>query len=338
MTISGLAAVDAVVAALDAVGLPAAASPSDHDADLTVDVNGVPLRLRLKATSTVTPEWVDRQFADVEAITVLVADRVLSSARPVLDELGVGWLDLRGHLRLSAPGVLIDADVPATRQLGKPIDPFSGAVGLAVACSLLLEPSEPVRVRALARALDRAPSSVSAAVDRLRQEQLITAEDLPAVPDLFWALASKWQPVTIQVAALPDSADPVALAALHTGWGDSPAETGWVLADALAASVYGAPIGVSADYPPSFYVPDDATARRAATLLGTPGRNAAAAATIRVAPVPQICVLPTSGLFPGRPWPLARPLFVALDLATDPGRGTEVLAGWRPQEETIRVW
>ena len=338
MTVSAEAARDAVVAAMEAVGLTAATTPSDRGADVTVDVNGVPLRLRLNATSTVTPEWVDRQFADVAAITVLVADRVLSSARPVLDELGVGWLDLRGHLRLSAPGVLIDADVPATRQLGKPTDPFSGAVGLAVACSLLLEPSEPIRVRGLARALDRAPSSISSAVDRLRQEQLITGEDLPAVPDLFWALASKWKPVAVQVAALPDSADPLALAALRTGWGDSPAETSWVLADALAAAVYGAPVGVSADYPPSFYVPDEATARRAATLLGAPGRNAAAAAAIRVAPAPQICALPTFGLFPGRPWPLAHPLSVALDLATDPGRGTEVLAGWRPQEETIHVW
>jgi hypothetical protein len=46
----------------------------------------------------------------------------------------------------------------------------------------------------------------------------------------------------------------------------------------------------------------------------------------------------TSTVFPDKPWPLAHPLFVALDLASDPGRGTEILAGWRPQEETVRVW
>lgn len=335
-----------MVAAMSAVGLVAVPRPG-RAADLTVDVNGVPLALQLKTVSTATPDVVRRLASQPPTgdatSTVLVADRVLPSARAVLDDLSVGWLDLRGHLHLSAPGIFVDADVPATRRLGGPTDPFSGAVGLEVACSLLLAPQASIRVRALARSLDRSPSSVSAAVERLRNEQLITADGLPAVPDLFWALAAVWRPVSVEVATMPDEADPLVAAALRTGWGESPVETRWVLTDALAAAVYGASIGVSSDYPPSFFVPDEAIARRAETLLGTPARNASPAATICVAPVPQICALSSFGsfvttVFPGKQWPLAHPLFVALDLAGDPGRGTEVLAGWRPQEETVRVW
>jgi hypothetical protein len=343
MSVSAEVARDAVTAAMDAVGLSSAAPGPDHGADLDIDVNGVRLAIQLKAASTVTPDslrrWAGQRHADDAVVTVLVADRVLPSARPALDDLGLGWLDLRGHLRLSAPGVLIDADVPATRRLGGPADPFSGDVGLGVACALLLKPHEPVRVRAIARALGRSPSSVSSVVDRLRNEALITGQDQPAVPDLFWALAAIWRPAQVQLATVPDLADPVVAAALRIGWGDSSAESGWVLTGELAASVYGAPIGVSSDYPPSFYVPDEATARRAETLLGVPQRNATPSATLRVAPAPQVCEFSfTSTAFPGKPWPLAHPLFVALDLACDPGRGSEVLAGWRPQEETVRVW
>ncbi|HEV2811478.1 MAG TPA: hypothetical protein VGV93_13905 [Acidimicrobiales bacterium] len=35
------------------------------------------------------------------------------------------------------------------------------------------------------------------------------------------------------------------------------------------------------------------------------------------------------------PWHLAHPVVVALDLAADPGRGSEALAGWNPAE---RAW
>jgi hypothetical protein len=38
-------------------------------------------------------------------------------------------------------------------------------------------------------------------------------------------------------------------------------------------------------------------------------------------------------------WPLAQPLFVALDLAQDPDRGRELLDGWTPPTEAgPRVW
>jgi hypothetical protein len=37
-------------------------------------------------------------------------------------------------------------------------------------------------------------------------------------------------------------------------------------------------------------------------------------------------------------WPLAHPLFVALDLAQDVGRGREVLDRWTPDTRWPRVW
>jgi hypothetical protein len=104
----------------------------------------------------------------------------------------------------------------------------------------------------------------------------------------------------------------------------------------MAAAAYGAPAGVRSDYPPDFYVPDAATLRRAVHLLGAARDRGSRSATVRVAPVPLACSRRIDA--PGETWPLAQPLFVALDLAQDPGRGREVLDGWHPEERFGRVW
>ena len=46
-----------------------------------------------------------------QATHVVVADRVTERARVELRSRGWGWLDLRGHVHLEAPGVFIDARV-----------------------------------------------------------------------------------------------------------------------------------------------------------------------------------------------------------------------------------
>jgi hypothetical protein len=48
---------------------------------------------------------------------------------------------------------------------------------------------------------------------------------------------------------------------------------------------------------------------------------------LRIAPVPLVCSrrVDTTGRA-AEIWPLAQPLFVALDLAQDPGRGKEIPA------------
>ncbi len=93
-----------------------------------------------------------------------MADRVTAAARTILREAGWGWLDLRGHLHLTAPGLFVDADVPpANTARGRSI-PLAGHVGIEVAAAVLLKPDEPAAVRRIAAALARAPSSVSAAL------------------------------------------------------------------------------------------------------------------------------------------------------------------------------
>lgn len=79
-----------------------------------------------------------------------------------------------------------------------------------------------------------------------------------------------------------------------------------------------------------FFVPDQSIVRRAKTLLGTAGSATQARATVRVAPVPAAAQRRVH-LATGQPeWPLTHPLFVALDLAQDVGRGREILDGGPP--------
>jgi len=111
------------------------------------------------------------------------------------------------------------------------------------------------------------------------------------------------------------------------------------LTDTVAASVYGAPVSMRAGHPPDFYVPDQTTVRRALHLLGPAVSASSRACRVRVAPTSLVCdrrVDATS--WAPEPWPLANPLFVALDLAQDPGRGREILQAWTPATPWNRVW
>jgi hypothetical protein len=58
---------------------------------------------------------------------------------------------------------------------------------------------------------------------------------------------------------------------------------------------------------------------------------------LRVAPVP-LATRSRIDLSGPPKWPLAHPLFVALDLAQDIGRGREILEAWNPDERWTRVW
>ena len=87
---------------------------------------------------------------------------------------------------------------------------------------------------------------------------------------------------------------------------------------------------------PEFFVPDATVLRRAAALLGNATATSAAKAIIREAPVPAVVKSRTAAETSG--WPLAHPLFVALDLAQDEGRGREILNAWTPEGDWDRVW
>jgi hypothetical protein len=175
-------------------------------------------------------------------------------------------------------------------------------------------------------------------MNSLREAQLIDSQGLPVAPELFWETAGAWRPARTTIARVALLDDPTIAGALHTGRDEPPTGVGWALTDTMAAAAYGAPAGVRVGYPPDFYVPDTTTAHRAEALLGVPTSDAARGATIRIAPVPQVCSLRFPAPLDGPPWPLAHPLFVALDLAADPGRGREILEGWNPPQEVTRVW
>src|SRR5262249_29742074 len=153
-----------------------------------------------------------------------------------------------------------------------------------------------------------------------------------------WNLASAWRPVSADVTSLPSMRDQPLVRALRVGQ-DEDATVGWALTDTNAAAVYGAPIGARKDHPADIYVPDKQTLRRATQVLGLAGDPSARVATLRAAPVGAACShrIRDQGTS-GNQWPLTRPLFVALDMAQDPGRGREILDEWTPPDPWARVW
>jgi hypothetical protein len=253
-----------------------------------------------------------------------------------LRDAGWGWLDLRGHLHIAGQGLFIDADVPALRETPGRTEPLAGRVGLEVAVLLLLAPSKPATVRPVAAALGRAASSVSAVLSSMRAAALIDEQRRPAVPALFWELADRWRPAHVDVASLPSTGDEAVGGALRLGLENVTESSGWALGDTIAAAAYGAAVGSRSDYPPDLYVPDEGILRRATRLLGAAPDHDSRTATLRVAPVPMVCAYRVDS--PDTRWPLAQPLFVALDLAQDPGRGREILDAWTPAEPAHRVW
>jgi hypothetical protein len=298
-------------------------------------------RVQVKARSSITAPGLRLQHTYGDPASsptiVLVADRITAEARQLLNEGGRSWLDLRGHLHLVGPGLFVDADVPSMTDEREVRRVFGGSVAVEVAAHLLLNPDTPAAVRQIAEALGRAPSSVSTALSSLRDAAFIGARGRPIVPDLFWALAEHWRPHSVDLDSLPIPSSPGILESLRLGLHD-PAEPGWALTDTVAAAAYGAPVAIRSDHPRDFYVPDAAALRRAVRVLGRADDRASRAATVRAAPVPMACTNRVDVPSPeNEHWPVTRPLFVALDLARDPGRGREVLDGWTPVGWP-RVW
>ncbi|MGH3586741.1 MAG: hypothetical protein ACRDQ0_10500, partial [Pseudonocardia sp.] len=342
----GRAAAEAVVAAATALGIAAKVAASTDGPDVVVELpNGQALYLEVTSTSLVSAAGVEQQaqrLSDLHGIDVtgvVVADRITAEARQRLTRAGLGWLDLRGHLRLTGPGLLVDADVPASSAPVAERSGIVGDVGVELAALLLLDPGEPVGVRAAAAALSRAPSSISEAFRALNAAELVDVKRRPVVPELFWELASRWNPVSRDVASLPDLGRSPENDALRLSVDEVGTTTGWALTDTVAAAVFGAPVGMRADHPRDFYVPDQRTLRRAVQVLGPAIAPSSRLGRVRLAPTPMVCARRIDATaWANERWPLANPLFVALDLAQDPGRGREILDGWTPMRPWHRVW
>ncbi|WP_291380518.1 transcriptional regulator [Demequina sp.] len=309
---------------------------NDTGADLTIitDTGTYPVKVKRWASfpDSATERNPDLRIApSPPLVRVVVADRVSASARARLTELEWAWLDLRGHLRLRAPGLVIDSDVPPLRSRPERVDAIGGRAGLEVACAILEEPRSSHTVRELARTTKRAPSTVSEVVKAMRLEGLISAEGFDADAELFWRVAGRWNLRRTYLARLPQAGR--SPDALELGFGGDVTDgPGWAMTGDHAAAADGAPVGVRADARVDFYVPSRAAARRAVAILGQASDRAAAACAVIVPPVPRACV---NRRELDLDWPVARGLYVALDLATDAGRGREVLDSWSPP---YRVW
>lgn len=334
-------AITLLTEALESAGAQTARpEPGDTGADLifAMGTDRIPVQVKRWA---VFPEHAVRtnpafgKPADPTGIRVVVADRISHEARRALQDAGWGWFDRRGTLHVQGPGILIHTEVPSSWERPGPREPLAAPAGLAVACALLARPSGEHGVRGLARELDRSPSTVSEALKALRDDGLVEAEANRPSTELFSAVADVWPRERAGLAGGPAPGAGAVSSALGLGFEDVEHTTGWALTGTLAAAEYGAPVATRADQAPDFFVPTRTILRRARTLLGA-ATPTEARATVRVAPVPAACShrvdRGASGL------PLAAPVFVALDLAQDAGRGREILADWNPPERWTRVW
>lgn len=337
---------EALVTAVTSLGLIArpVTAGGDQGVDVVIEApDGPGIAVEVKTMSLVNTEAAQRlrnQAFHLPASRpqVIVASRITSAARDLLNESGLSWLDLRGHLRLVAPGFFVDTTVAALSEPVPVRRGVIGQVGIELATLLLMQPWKPWGVREAAEALSRAPSSVSQAFSAMRAAQLLTDELEPEGPELFWELARHWGSMSADVASLPGPGRGRDNEALRLGFDRVKATTGWALSDTVAAAHYGAPVAMRADHPLDFYVPDRSTLRRAVHLLGPAASVAQRAGQVRVAPVPAVCDRRIDGADWSTEWPLAHPLFVALDLAQDPGRGREILRNWSPTGTVQRVW
>jgi DNA-binding transcriptional ArsR family regulator len=208
---------------------------------------------------------------------------------------------------------------------------------LEVATALLMEPAAGVAVRELARRLGRSPSTVSDVLAALRRAGLVDERHRVEGTQLFWEVADRWPVNRDYLARLPGD-DATISKPLRLGLDDAGNTVGWALTDSAAAVAYGAPLAVRTGQLLDFYVPDQATLRRATALLGAASSRSQARGAVRVAPVRAACSHRVDLVTNPFEWPLAHPVFVALDLAQDAGRGREILDAWTPSARWVRVW
>jgi DNA-binding transcriptional ArsR family regulator len=318
-----------------AVGAP------DQGIDLVIEPGGT--RVQVKRRTLVTDEVARRLLAEMppipDSVLLVVGDRVTHTARRLLVEHRSGYYDLRGHLALRSANVVIDADVEPVSGRVERANALSGRAGLEVATALLMEPAAGAAVRELARTLGRSASTVSEVLATLRRDGLVDDQHRVEGTQLFWQVADRWPATRVHLAQLPMPGDNATIAKpLRLGLDDVENTIGWALTDSAAAVAYGAPLAVRTGQLLDFYVPDQAILRRATTLLGTASSRPRARCAVRVAPVPAACSHRVDVVTNPFEWPLAHPVFVALDLAQDAGRGREILGAWTPPERWARVW
>jgi DNA-binding transcriptional ArsR family regulator len=314
---------------------------SGQEIDLVIEPGQT--QVRVKHRALVTEDVAERLLAETPrspgSVLLVVGERVTKTARKLLTDHRAGYYDLRGHLALRSDNIVIDADVEPVFGRAARTQALSGTAGLEVATALLMEPAAGIAVRELARRLGRAASTVSEVLAALRRSGLIDERHRVEGTELFWQVADRWSATRVYIAQLPVPGNYDTITKpLRLGLDDVESTSGWALTDSAAAMAYGAPLAVRTEQLLDFYVPDQATLRRATTLLGAAPSRTQARCAVRVAPVPAVCSHRVDLATNPFEWPLAHPLFVALDLAQDAGRGREILNAWTPSQRWARVW
>lgn len=303
---------DEVVDALQALGVEAR-----RDDDVLV-VDGARLVPHVLGRAHPTPadlvQLVDHRPGRLPSL--VVADRISGPGRDALRAAGWGWLDRRGHLRVWAPGVRIEAPLPHGAGAARPAPANAWTtVGLEIALFALLEPDQPVTARRVSARTGRSVGAVHELIGRFGEIGLIGRKThRPLLPELFWELAAQW----------PDDGWvglPVTLAELS----ERVDVDGLVRVDERAATLGGARIAAAGDLPARCYLTAPSALRRARALVD---RDRPVRCWVRAAPVRW---LPRNEEHPpdaAHPWHVAHPLVCALRLARDPARGREIVDQW----------
>lgn len=367
--VSGESAVQALIDAMGSLDVvtPVEKGGPDQRADFEVRLaNGESLSVDVKSlahpTTTEIEGIVRRWRRGASGLRVLVADAIPKEARQVLTKAGISYLDRRGALVLVGPGVLVQADVEPALRPGpaRAGDGVRGESGIAVALATLLRPDDPPGVREMHRLSGLSVGAISKARQRLRDSHLLDESYRPLRPELFWTLSGVWAPEMVDLPAWPggaDAPDPVvldqrfgaqlrvpllegldeAVTAYRPGRaleGSDP-HAGWTLTGTLAAAAYGAEVVAGRGSVPELLVPAEHWHRVTAhTVAPTPAQR----------PVARLAMAPTSLAVrlrrpPAkvRPFPLAHPIVVALELARDRARGQEILTTFSPEGCDV-VW
>ena len=333
----------ALAEALASLGVTADPVPPESrgsgvEVDAVLEVAGQ--RFDVEVKSVITAEHGKRWVGSVarDRPLLIVADRIAADAKRSMREAGVNYFDRRGGLRIVAPPLIIDTIVDSRMPIPRGSNgPLDSQVVKEVAICCLLTPDQPHGVRQVARYIDRAPSAVSHAMSRLRDDGLLTSAGEALIPDLFHELLAVWRRRAVALAASPGTGVQEARR-LKLGLDELESSTGWALTDTLAAASWGMPIVTRGDHPPDFYVPSESVLRAARSLLGDAADPAARACTLAVAPMRLACLRRVNhSKTSGERWPVANHIVVALDIAQDRARGLEALQQWNP-EGIVRAW
>lgn len=234
---------------------------------------------------------------DLEPHAVLVGHRISVATKKRFEVGGAGWLDGQ-RLKLRTAELTIDSDAVVTLGSDGSERALRVLAGKAVSAvtidALLAWPEAMDGVRSLAQRSGTSPGGVSLAARRLIEAGLLT-EHRRATRDLFWAAAREWEPTWRDVGAVADPS-------IEVG--------------PRVASSLGAPVAVGPDSVPEYLVATS-TQLQLGELARQPGKPRRRAA---VSPNPLATAASDS--------PDAVAVIAALVLATDPGRGTEIVENW----------